>query len=194
MKVNSRKPGAGYGKRYSSFEPDELATIKVKKQPPFSFVLDELSPLGVTAKPMFGFFYIYLDGKLIMLLRERENQPERNGLWLATTSEDLKSLSEEFPLLPRICVIDTGKNAWVFLPSKHKGFESYALRVCELVAGGDSRIGGSNTRAMDFDTLERRRGGVRSRAREAKRQAQEGSQTALPDETRSLSHESTERR
>jgi len=148
MKVTTGKPGARIRKRPpSAFEPDELLAFRVRKQIPFSFVLEELSPLGVTAKSMFGFFYVYLEERLIMLLRDRENQPERNGVWLATTSEHLRSLSEEFPLLPRICVIDTGRNGWVFLPAKHPVFESYAFKACELIACGDRRIGGSSDSA-----------------------------------------------
>jgi hypothetical protein len=142
MKVNTRKHKSRI--RQHSGSPlvnDDLPALKIKKKASFAFVLDELSALGVRAKPMFGFVYVYLGEKLIMLLRERENQPERNGVWLATTSEYLESLSREFPLLPRICVIDTGRNGWVFLPFKLQVFESYAFRACELVSEGDPRVG-----------------------------------------------------
>jgi hypothetical protein len=121
--------------------PYELPTHKVKKNLPYSFVLDELAILGVISKPMFGFLYVYLGEKLILLLRERENQPERNGLWLATTSERLASLRQEFPLLPSSCVISSGKNGWLFLPARLEVFEPYAIKACGLIAKGDTRIG-----------------------------------------------------
>lgn len=131
------------GKKQGQFpsNPYELPAYKVKKQLPYSFVLDELATLDITSKPMFGFVYVYLGEKLILLLRERPNQPERNGLWLATTSEGLASLRQEFPLLPPSCVISSGKNGWLFLPARLEIFESYAVRACELIAEYDARIG-----------------------------------------------------
>ncbi|HKR59818.1 MAG TPA: hypothetical protein VJS64_08775 [Pyrinomonadaceae bacterium] len=123
------------------FNPYELPMHKGKKNLPYSFVFEELAILNVTSKPMFGFMYVYLGEKLILLLRERENQPERNGLWLATTSEHLASLREEFPLLPSSCVIHSDKNGWLFLPARLEIFESYAVKACGLIANGDTRIG-----------------------------------------------------
>ena len=119
----------------------ELPAYKVKKKLPYSFVLEELATLDITSKPMFGFVYVYLGEKLILLLRERPNQPERNGLWLATMSEHLASLKEEFPLLPSSCVISSGKNGWLFLPASLEVFESYAVRACGLIVNYDVRIG-----------------------------------------------------
>lgn len=125
----------------SPLNPYELPEYKVKKKLPYSFVLDELATLDITSKPMFGFVYVYLGEKLILLLRERTNQPERNGLWLATMSEHQASLREEFPLLPSSCVISSGKNGWLFLPARLEVFESYAVKACGLIAKDDQRIG-----------------------------------------------------
>jgi hypothetical protein len=121
--------------------PYELPAYKVKQKLPYSFVLEELATLDITSKPMFGFVYVYLGEKLILMLRERTNQPERNGLWLATMSEHLASLRKEFPLLPSSCVISSGENGWLFLPARLEVFESYAVRACELIAQDDARIG-----------------------------------------------------
>lgn len=137
----ARRGRDGKKEGQSPLNPYELPAYKVKKKLPYSFVLDELATLDITSKPMFGFVYVYRGEKLILLLRERTNQPERNGLWLATMSERLASLREEFPLLPSSCVISSGKNGWLFLPASLEVFESYAVKACELIANDDARIG-----------------------------------------------------
>ncbi len=142
MKSRSARPGRD-AKKQGEFptNPYELPAYKIKEKLPYSFVLEELATLDIRSKPMFGFVYVYLGEKLIFLLRERTNQPERNGLWLATMSECLASLREEFPLLPSSSVISSGKNGWLFLPARLELFESYAVRACELIAKYDARIG-----------------------------------------------------
>ena len=114
-----------------------------RKRAPFSFVLDDLAVLDPVVKTMFGFYYVYVSERLVLMLRDRNNQSHFNGVWIATTSEHLRSLSEEFASLPTRCLIDSGKNAWIFLPAIHDSFEALALRVCDLIKEHDYRIGGT---------------------------------------------------
>jgi hypothetical protein len=108
---------------------------------PFPFVMEELMSIRPTIKSAFGFTYFYLDDKLLCCLRQSDKQPSTNGMWIFTTTEDLESLSKEFPDLSRRYLWRSGKNAWVVLPSRLAEFEEYAFRACELIVQGDRRIG-----------------------------------------------------
>jgi hypothetical protein len=111
-----------------------------KRLIPFEFVLDELSSLRPTVKPVFGFTYLYLGERLLCALRDNQKQGP-NGMWLFTTTEHVDSLWREFPELSRRYLWRSGKNAWVILPSKLGEFEEYAFKACELILNGDRRIG-----------------------------------------------------
>lgn len=108
---------------------------------PFPFVLEELMPLRPTVKRAFGFTYLYLDDILLCGLRESQNRPNSNGIWLFTTREHVDRLANEFPDLPKRYLWRSGNNAWVILPSKLAYFEDYAFKACELILNGDRRIG-----------------------------------------------------
>jgi len=114
-----------------------------KKRIPFPFIVDELSPLRLTIKHMFGFVSLYLDDKLVCSLRDSVKQPGSNGMWLYTTIEDVDSLAREFPDLPKrqLWRSRSGNNAWLILASRLENFEEYALKACELILNGDRRIG-----------------------------------------------------
>ena len=116
------------------------ATI-AKKQSPFSFVIDELSPIRPTTKQMFGFTYVYLEDKLLLALRQSEKQPKSNGIWLFTHTEHLESLRKEFTQIPRNYFWKSGKNGWVILNSRLGDFEECAFKACELILRGDPRVG-----------------------------------------------------
>jgi len=108
---------------------------------PYPFFLDELMPLRLTVKRVFGFTYLYLDEVLLCGLRDSVNKPASNGIWLFTTTEHVESLAHEFPDLPRRCLWRSGKNAWIILASSLEYFEEYAFKTCELILNGDRRIG-----------------------------------------------------
>lgn len=108
---------------------------------PFPFVVDELMPLRPTIKRVFGFTYLYLGEVILCALRDSAKRPGSNGIWLFTTTENVESLSKEFPQLPRRCLWRSGKNAWIILASHLEYFEEYAFKTCELILNGDRRIG-----------------------------------------------------
>jgi hypothetical protein len=114
-----------------------------KKPAPIAheFVLDELANLRPITKPMFGSHGVYVDGKIVFILRERESHPSDNGVWLATTPEHHDSLRTEFSILRSITVFGPGVTGWQVLPSDSDDFEHAVLRACKLVQSGDPRIG-----------------------------------------------------
>ena len=108
---------------------------------PFPFVIDELSPLRLTVKRVFGFTYLYLDEILLCALRDNAKKPNSNGMWLFTTLDCVDQLGKEFPELPKRYLWRSGRNAWVILPSRLEQFEEYAFKACEMIMNGDRRIG-----------------------------------------------------
>jgi hypothetical protein len=115
----------------------------VNREIPFDFILDYLLPIETTVKPFFGMFAIYSGEKLLLILREREDQPEMNGIWIATAKGGQESLKQEVPALrmvsgPKAKGSGTG---WQMIPAAADDFEETAIKVCELIARRDARIG-----------------------------------------------------
>lgn len=113
----------------------------LKRQPPFPFVVDELSPIRPVVKHRFGMTYIYLDERLLLVLCDNGGCQQHNGVWLHTTAEHLESLGKEFPQLPPRCLWSSGDESCIFLASQLEDFEEYAFKACELILRGDPRIG-----------------------------------------------------
>ena len=113
------------------------------KQPtiPFEFVLDHLFAVSPITKRMFGCVAIYIEGRIVLALREREDQPEDNGVWLVTVKKYHKSLQLDFPSLRTIKLFGARVSNWQLLPADCDEFEESVIKVCELVMDGDSRIG-----------------------------------------------------
>ncbi|MDQ3111256.1 MAG: hypothetical protein M3R17_15310 [Bacteroidota bacterium] len=110
---------------------------------PFPFILDRLHALDPVTKPMFGSYAVYVREKIMLVLRERENHEDANGIWLATSKEHHASLKKEFPSLQSIYILSDGKNetGWQMIPMDADDFESAADHVCDLILKGDQRIG-----------------------------------------------------
>lgn len=90
---------------------------------------------------MFGCLAIYVDDKIVLILRDKPNQPADNGVWLATTTEHHESLQREFSNMRSIKVLGKEVTGWQILPVDAPDFEEAALRACELVLARDPRIG-----------------------------------------------------
>ena len=75
-------------RRNAPFLPldDSLFAIKRRKPVPYEFVLDAIAPLSPETRPMFGCLAVYVEGKIVLILREKRNVTEDNGVWFATTS------------------------------------------------------------------------------------------------------------
>ena len=108
---------------------------------PHEFVLDALAPLAPTTRPMFGCLAIYVEDKIVLILRDRDDSPEDNGVWLATRAEHHQSLQSEFPRMRSIQLLGSSATHWQVLPVEAPDFEEAALRACELILARDPRIG-----------------------------------------------------
>jgi hypothetical protein len=107
---------------------------------PHAFVLDALEPAAVETQPMFGSLAVYRGDQIVMVLRDRKNDPD-NGVWLATTEEHHRSLRREFPNMRSISILEGAVTGWQVLPADANDFEEAALHACELVLKRDPRIG-----------------------------------------------------
>jgi hypothetical protein len=90
---------------------------------------------------MFGCLAVYVGDKIVLILREKGEEIADNGVWLATTREHHESLRIEFPNMRSIRVFKEKISGWQVLPADAPDFEQAAMRACELVIGGDPRIG-----------------------------------------------------
>ncbi len=90
---------------------------------------------------MFGCLAVYVQEKIVLVLRDKTTDRADNGVWLATTEEHHESLRREFPNMRSIGVLGKSITGWQVLPSDASDFEEAALRACELVLARDPRIG-----------------------------------------------------
>ena len=114
---------------------------KRRRPIPHEFVLDALAPLSPETRPMFGCVAVYVADKIIFALRDKPESQSDNGVWLATTLEHHESLRREFPTMRSIRVLGKKVTGWQVLPADAPDFETAAMRACELVLAGDTRIG-----------------------------------------------------
>jgi hypothetical protein len=116
-------------------------TVRLRKVVSHQFVLDAIAPLSPRTRSMFGCLAVYVEDKIVLVLRDKSDAIEDNGVWLATTEEQHESLRREFPNMRSIEVLGKGVTGWQVLPADAPDFEEAALRACELIVGGDPRIG-----------------------------------------------------
>lgn len=110
------------------------------KKIPYEFLLEELISLEPTVKAFFGAHGIYRQETVLFILRKKEEHPEDNGIWLATSKDHHPSLKKEFPALRNIHLLGTDTN-WLNLPEESDCFEEDAMKIARLVLKNDSRIG-----------------------------------------------------
>ena len=119
----------------------ELPATRPRTAVPHEFVLDALAPLSPWTRPMFGCLAVYVQEKIVLILRQRPTYEGDNGIWLATTEEHHESLREEFPNMRSVGVFGKPITGWQVLPITAPDFEESAMHACELVLARDPRIG-----------------------------------------------------
>lgn len=90
---------------------------------------------------MFGCLAVYIGEKIVLILRDKPDKTADNGVWLATTREHHAGLRQEFPHMRSVQVFGKKVTDWQVLPADKPDFEATALRACDLILGGDPRIG-----------------------------------------------------
>lgn len=129
-------------RRNTVFLPlEDTPLVKQRKPAPHEFVLDAIAALSPRTRPMFGCLAVYVQNKIVLILRDKPDQTADNGVWLATTEEHHQSLRRDFPTMRSIKVLGKKVTGWQVLPSDAEDFEEAALRACDLVLAGDPRIG-----------------------------------------------------
>ncbi|HEV2425412.1 MAG TPA: hypothetical protein VGZ29_11350 [Terriglobia bacterium] len=133
---------SGPGRKPRSHPPEEILFQERKRKAiPYEFVLEAIAPLSPWTRPMFGCLALYVDDRIVLILRNKPSSPADNGVWLATTHEHHESLRREFPNMRSIKVLGKKVTGWQVLPADAPDFEEAALRACQLVVARDPRIG-----------------------------------------------------
>lgn len=76
-----------------------------------------------------------------MLLRERENEPEFNGIFVATQPEYFDDLQDEIHVSNMIFDLDGVPHSWIFLSEDLEDFDKKVKKTCEMIRANDERIG-----------------------------------------------------
>ena len=154
-------------RRNTSFLPvdDTLLAVKPRKPVPHEFVLDAIATLSPKTRSMFGCLAIYVQDKIVLILRDKRDQAADNGVWLATTEDQHRSLRREFPNMRSIQVLGKKVTGWQVLPADAQDFEEAALHACDLVLAGDPRIGKYEGNGEHQDRRPRRQQNPRRRRR-----------------------------
>jgi hypothetical protein len=108
---------------------------------PFDFVLEQLYSVAPVVKPMFGCHAVYVKEKIVLMLRNKEDFPDDNGVWIATTAEHHESLRRNFPSMRSIGMFSGKITGWQNLPYEAGDFEESAIKACDLILKKDPRIG-----------------------------------------------------
>ena len=143
--------------------PGEVGlALKRRKAVPHEFVLDAIAGLSPMTRSMFGCVAVYVEDKIVLILRDKRDETADDGVWLATTKEHHESLRREFPNMRSIQILGKAVTGWQVLPSDATDFEEAALRACELIVSRDPRIG-------KVPASRRRSGGAGKTGKSAKR-------------------------
>lgn len=129
---------------------------RIKKPTPHAFVLEALERLAPETRSMFGCTAVYLGERIILVLRDREDFPRDNGVWIATETSAHASLRDELPSMRSISFLGREPTNWQNLPAESETFEEEAMRACDLVLRNDPRIGRVPARARRKTTRPRR--------------------------------------
>ena len=122
---------------------DTPFAIKQRKAVPHEFVLDAIAPLSPETRSMFGCLAVYVQDKIVLILRDKRDGTADNGVWLATTEEHHQSLRREFPNMRSIQVFGKKVTGWQLLPADAKDFEEAAMRVRACPRGRSSNREGT---------------------------------------------------
>ncbi len=85
-------------------QADAILAVKKGKRVPHEFVLEAIAPLSPRTNPMFGCLAVYVEEKIVLILRDKKDKTADNGVWLATTEEHHESLRAELPNMRSIAV------------------------------------------------------------------------------------------
>ncbi len=74
-------------------------------------------------------------------MREKEEQPEFNGVFVATETEYFAELQKDIHTSKMDFDFDGSKDSWIFVSEDLEEFEQKVKRACEMIRNGDERMG-----------------------------------------------------
>jgi hypothetical protein len=119
---------------------DYLNTLMNYKVP-YDFILRYLYPVRPQIRKMLGGYALILKDDILLLLRERENQPEFNGVFVPTEPQFFDELSRDVHSSNMDFDIDGAPHTWIFISEDLTNFHEVLQKACELIKAGDKRIG-----------------------------------------------------
>src|SRR5215472_17456782 len=85
--------------------PDDTPfAVRRRKSIPHEFVIDAITALSPETRSMFGCLAVYVEEKIVLILRDKRDESADNGVWRATTEEHHNSLRREVPNMRSIQV------------------------------------------------------------------------------------------
>jgi len=90
---------------------------------------------------MLGGYALISGEDILLLLRERENQPEFNGVFVPTEPGYFDALSDEIHSSNMDFDLDGAPHTWIFISEDLPDFHEKIKRACKLIKAGDKRIG-----------------------------------------------------
>jgi hypothetical protein len=108
---------------------------------PFQFVLEQLEKRSPIVRPMFGCHAVYIGEKIVLMLRNKQDEAYDNGVWVATDATHHGSLNAHFPSMQSIRLFGSKVSAWQNIPVAAPDFEESVSAICDLILKNDPRIG-----------------------------------------------------
>ena len=108
---------------------------------PYDFVLQYLFPFRPKVVKMLGGYGLYAEKRLLLFLRDKETQPEFNGVFVATQPAYFEALQQEIHTSKMEFDFDGSHNSWIFISEDLDDFETKVKKACELIKSSDVRIG-----------------------------------------------------
>ncbi len=93
---------------------------------------------------MFGCHAVYGGEKILLVLRDRADHEDCNGVWIATDKMHHAYLQKLFPKMRSVSVLGGSKDKvtnWQMIGKEDPDFEKYVYKLCEMILHGDKAIG-----------------------------------------------------
>jgi hypothetical protein len=108
---------------------DPLFAVKQRKAVPHELVLEAIAALSPQIRPTFGCLAVYVEDKVVLILRDKRDKTADNGVWLATEEEHHESLRREFPNMQSIQILGKKVTGWQSFRSMHQILRSGSARL-----------------------------------------------------------------
>lgn len=118
--------------------PDLFAPAPKQRPIAYEFVLDQLAPAHPTTRAMFGSTGVYLDERVVFILRQKGDADD--GVWIAYEPEREAEVLAAFPSAARISRVPNARG-WRKLAAASPSFEDDVLKACRIARTSDGLLG-----------------------------------------------------